>query len=44
MVMKLAAGQGKTVVFFMFMMMLNDYDKETYKKFLIITSSKVLQK
>jgi uncharacterized protein YbcV (DUF1398 family) len=44
MVMKLAAGQGKTVVFFMFMMMLNKHDAITYKNFLILTSSRVLQK
>ena len=44
MVMKLAAGQGKTVVFFMFMMMLNKLDAITYKNFLILTSSRVLQK
>ena len=41
-VMTFAAGQGKSIVIFVLMMILLKLDSETYKKFMVITTSNVL--
>ena len=41
--MTLGAGQGKTIVYLLAAMILNRYDQATYKRFLILTTSKALK-
>ena len=41
--MTLGAGQGKTIVYLLAAMILNRYDQATFKKFLLLTTSKALK-